>query len=486
MPDVAALVDLADRHGVSIEDRWQSSRIILSDGIDIAALDQLAQHNGYEIMAYLGPDRVPVPVGDSLPGDTDLRRAESLATLPSVAGEVSAAMRGTDIVRALESEVDEVEVVFVRSHWARTLDGLRASLDLGWAEVADDLGDVTIEVNGHALALLAEPSPRSRPHGSLPVVLPEAGRPTGEAGQLWSAITSIADAAAWTNLATNVLRDDLTVRVGLHADQSPLVAVTLENSAGGLELFRWWTASKEANREVALRHVLRFVMASGFALPNPHAVMRLAEREHLALAEERAAEIHRAVSEGQRDVAEAMRAATAGLGELIEDSTKTANAAVVAVLGVVVLVARGADDLPDLLVAAVALSAVAGLAVVAFSRLGRIKDQVKAITQLEERLKDDPLLPEEDRAAALAQLATFNVSKRAEGAYRIVTALAAAAGAVVAAAAIWIIFFHAPAEADTPSSSTPTTSTSVLATTSSTATIPTTTTGKPVPSTSPP
>ncbi|MCA1707864.1 MAG: hypothetical protein LC808_33155, partial [Actinobacteria bacterium] len=211
---------------------------------------------------------------------------------------------------------------------------------------------------------------------------------------------------------------------------------------------------------------VRLVTAARATLPSPRAVLRLAERQQIALTRENAAEVHRAITEGQRDTAAAMKDATNAFGDLIEESARTANATLVAVLGLIALVARSADDLPQWLVGAVGLAAVAGVAAVVHSRLSRIADQKKVVEQLRGRLENDPLLPDEDRAAAVNDLCVFDLAARAGRARGIVLWLGASAAVVVCAAAVWLIFFHQPSAAEGSTSATTTsTVTSVSSTT---------------------
>jgi hypothetical protein len=275
--------------------------------------------------------------------------------------------------------------------------------------------------------------------------MPEGPRPTGEGEAVWDTFMRVADAAAWSNVATAIDRTGAEVRLALHSDQDTSVSLDLSNAAGGFELFNWWTASPDGNRDEALRYVLRFVTASRSTLPEPQAIIRLAQRQLIALTRENAAEVQRAIAEGQRDATDALKSATDALGELVEESTKTANATVLAVLGIIALVARSSDDLPEWLVAAVALSGIAGVWAVVRSRRSRINDQQRVIEELGRRLGDDPLLPDEEKVAVAKRLTDFDVTSRATRALRTVTWLGGTAAVVVLAAAFWLIFVHKPA-----------------------------------------
>jgi hypothetical protein len=446
-------MDLADRHGAPLVDRWGRSHVIIDDGVDLEELHHLSRRNGYTITAFLSEERIVVPIGERLPDPADQARAAALATFDRVRNEVTDAGNGTAIVEILYNDIDEIEVAYSRPGWARTVDALNASLQEDWPNVADNLHADTVEVGGHQIALRHIVSEKEGPKNSLPITIPNGPRPSvSDATTVWDALVAVGHAAAWTNLAVATSRRGSEVLLALHHDQDPTIELTLTNAAGGVDLFRWWTASEDGNREEALRHVLRLVTAARSTLPDPRVVLRLAERQHIALTREHAAEVHRAITEGQRDTAAAMKDATDAFGDLIEESTRTANATVVAVLGLIALVARSADDLPEWLVGAVALAAVAGVVAVVQSRLSRIADQEQLVERLRRRLENDPLLPDDDRAAAINHLGDFDLAARAARARRIVLCLGASAAIVVCAAAVWLILTHRPSSAESSTS----------------------------------
>lgn len=456
----AELIDLADRHGAPVIDRLGRSHILIDDGFDLDELHSLSRRDGYTITAFLGEERIAVPIGERLPDPADQARAAALATLDRISSEVNDARNGTAIVESLQNDIDEIEVVYSQPRWARTVDALKESLHEDWPSVADNLQDGTLEVSGYRITMLRLVSEKEGPTNALPVTVPDGPRPAGSGALVWDALMEVGHAAAWTNVATATSRTGSDVLVALHHDQDPTIELTLTNAAGGVDLFRWWAASSDGNREEALRYVFRFVTAARSTLPDPRSILRLAERQHIALTRENAAEVHRAITEGQRDTAAAMKDATDAFGELIEESTSTANATIVAVLGLIALLARSAADLPEWLVGTVGLVSIAGVTAVVHSRLSRIGDQTKVVEQLQERLEDDPLLPHQDRAAAVKQLRNFDLAARADRARHTVLGLGASAGIVVFAAALWLIFLHKPLPGD---GLTPTTTTSTVA-----------------------
>ena len=457
-PNPTALIDLADRHGTPVVDRWGRSRIVLADGFDLDELDDLSRRDGYSITAFLGEERIAIPMGQQRPDPVDQARAAALATLDRISNEVTGASNGTAVVELLKNEIDEIEVIFAHPQWARTMKALTASLEEDWPSLADTLVEGTVEVGDCRITLRPLVTGKEGPRSGLPITVPEGRRPSYSCATAWDAFMAVGDAAAWTNIAIASRRTASGVLLALHHDQDPTIELTLANAEGGVDLFRWWTASADGNREEALRYVLRIVTAARSTLPEPRTVLRLAERQHIALTRENAADVHRAITEGQRDTTDAMKDATDAFGDLVEESTKTANATIIAVLGLIALVARSANDLPQWLVGVVALAAIAGVAAVVRSRLGRIDDHKRAVEQLMGRLEDDPLLPDEDRNAALEELRNFGLTARAGKARRTVVGLGVSAAFVVLAAAIWLIFFHEPSSA-VGSTSTPTNST---------------------------
>ncbi|MCA1705664.1 MAG: hypothetical protein LC808_21360, partial [Actinobacteria bacterium] len=92
------LIHLADRHGAPVVDRWGRSHIVIDDGFDLQELHNLSRRNGYTVTAFLGEQRIAVPIGERLPDPPDQARAAALATLDRVSIEVTDAGNGTAIV----------------------------------------------------------------------------------------------------------------------------------------------------------------------------------------------------------------------------------------------------------------------------------------------------------------------------------------------------------------------------------------------------
>jgi hypothetical protein len=265
----------------------------------------------------------------------------------------------------------------------------------------------------------------------------------------------MAEAAAWTQLAVCTTSASDRTFVALHHDQDPIIEVTLESVGGAVELLRWRMGDNAFNREEALRHVLRFVTASSSLLPNARTVQRLAERQWIALARERAAEVFRAIADGQRSTADLLESASEALSKLVEDTTTTASATVAAVIGVVALVAQNAGLLPGWLIVLATLVAIVGVGAVVASRWQRIDDQEQAVVRLQNRLRDDPLLPPEELNSMKQAIDDAKITSRAKLARQRILALGIAAGVVASLAAVWLVTSHT----SSPARLTPTTTT---------------------------
>lgn len=455
---LSPLLDLARGANAEITDRWGKSSLTLFDGFDLDRLNELAEHDGYVVTAFLGQRRAAMRFDTGEPSPTELAEVAALAPNERVQSEILSATSSVEVLRLLRNEIVDVEVEYVRHRWARTTTGLRTSLADDWVGVADDLragpitvGDFTLMLRGNA---------ERRTPTALPAVIVDDPRPEpADASEAWDALTAICDAAAWTNLADRVSRGD-EIRVALHADQDPVVPVTLEASRGGAELFDWLTASKDSNRNEALRYVLRFVTASApDRLPDATTVQKLAERQRIALSRDRAAEVQRAIADSHRDTMTSLTNASRELADVIDESNKATSATVVGVLGIIALVAKSPDALPAWLIVSATIAALLGVVAVLVSRHQRISDQETSLKRLLARIHDDPLLPDEDRLVAERSIADFDLLRRTKRARGTIIVLGAVSCALVIGAAIWLLDVHdAPTNSDrSPSSTTSTT-----------------------------
>jgi len=124
---------------------------------------------------------------------------------------------------------------------------------------------------------------------------------------------------------------------------------------------------------------------------------------------------------------------------VIDEANKASTATVAGVLGIVAIVARSPDALPTWLILAATVAATAGILAVLLSRRQRIGDQEVAIARLVSRLRDDPLLPTEERDVAEQSVAAFDLPRRARRARRWIFVLGAMSCAIAVAGALWLI-----------------------------------------------
>jgi hypothetical protein len=477
---VAPLIDLAAQHSADLDDRWGHSSLRIDSDIDLPRLHALAALPNYSVTAYLGEDRISILVGEAPPDPRDLAAASALAPNERVQAEVTAATTGTEAVLLLQDQLLQVQVRYVRQGWARTTRAFLDAIASNWAAVAEHMPGDRAVIGAVELELLKIADARTA--AGQPIVIPASPRPSGEAAIIWDTITSVADAVAWTTLAVAVRRSSEHVDMALHSDQEPIVPVTPETSSGGVALHNWAFSSDDPNREEALRFVFRLVTAAPpTRLPDARIVQKLAERQRIALTRDRAAEVHRAISAGHRDTADALKTAAGELSNLVEETTKTASATIVAVLGVVALVAENSDRLPAWLIAVTTAVAVLGVAAVVDSRWRRVTDQQTSIRRLLARLQEDPFLPREDLESARQTISDFNLDRRAKGARAKITTLGLSTAGVAVAAAVWLVQADTPASDHTTSTTTTTTSTSSTSPPPPATTAPTTATTTPSP-----
>lgn len=433
---VTPLLELARDVHVEVTDRWGRSAITLA-GVELDRAIALAALPGMVVTALVGHQHEPIRVGNAPPDQAERATAVSAAGSDRTQAEVLSAATGSEVVRLIVTAVQEIEVAFVRRGWTRTFHGLEASLGEDWAAVADDLSAGQVDVEGFTFRLVAEPG-ETRP-AALPAVHLAEDRPDGSGGDVWDLLAAVCDAAAWTNIAEKVDRDE-GVRVALHADQDPVIPVTPATARGGSRLLQWLTGTSDANRDEALRYVMRLVTASvPDRLPDARTVQKLAERQRIALSRDRAAEVQRAIADGHRDTVASLGVAARDLADVIDEANKASTATVAGVLGIVAIVARSPDALPTWLILAATVAATAGILAVLLSRRQRIGDQETAIARLLSRLRNDPLLPTEECDVAEQSVAAFDLPRRARRARRWIFALGAMSCAVAVAGALWLI-----------------------------------------------
>jgi hypothetical protein len=475
------VVRLAEDTQASIVDRWGSSRVVVAAGnIDRDRWERISDMAGYSVVARFGGEAIEVRLSQVAADATELQ------SLASTEAEVVALRQATSLDQVMEivgDDLSEVEVAYQQPCWCRTVEALHTAVRSDWASVVEAADCGSVIVGDERVDLVDVPVAGARAN-ALPVrepVLPTTAAEPGPAWQLWA---SLAEGAAWTQLAFRVERRGKAVRAALHSDQPPDVVVEPTAPAGAVELLRWLDQDSDPNRSESLRYVLRLTTASGSpSLPNPATVKSLAERQRIALARDRAAEVQRAITDGQKGTEEALEAVSGDLSSMVEDSVKTTGTLVVAVLGLITLLFRTDGDLPDHVVVLAAVAVVLGVVVTAFVRHGRISDIGGAVSRHQSRLSTDPLLPEDDRARAEQDIAGFSLRARLIKARLAVWGLALLAVVVACAGSGWVLTTEASRTTSSDGSTTTTPSVTVSTTTrpvpTSVTTTPPTTTPRP-------
>jgi hypothetical protein len=372
--------------------------------------------------------------------------------------ELSAVNTDAEAEVLLSRYLSGAYVQYSQPAWARTEKSFLMTVNDNWSEVASGLSGGVLHCGTQTIDLEVLQGPE--PAGAVPIVVMKKAHDVGPA--LRQGLSALADAAAWTQLAVRSRVAGTTVLSALHQDQDEVIEIDLKSARGAVELLRWRMSDNQANREEALRHVLRFVTANATALPAAQTVKTLAERQYIALARDRAAQVFRSITEAQRATGELLENASESLSKLVEDTTTTASATIAAVIGVVALIVQNNNLLPGWLILAAAVVAVGGVAAVVASRWGRITDQQEAADRLQQRLERDPLLPAEDHSAMEELITEFDLAKRAKGARRRILVLGAAASAVALSAAGWLVWRQASTSSPPSSTSTTTAAPSVI------------------------
>jgi hypothetical protein len=163
-------------------------------------------------------------------------------------------------------------------------------------------------------------------------------------------------------------------------------------------------------------------------------------------------EVERAIADGRQRTAAGLEAAGSSLGGYVDDTTRAAQASLVASLGIVALVAQQSDALPGWLVLAVTAVAVLGVASLARTRWRRVGHLVTAVGYLAADLgaERDPLLPQTERVELEARVATFDLRSQARSARQHIVAFGGLSVVVMILAAMWVLARDVPAELSSP------------------------------------
>jgi hypothetical protein len=437
---IAPLVELAAAHNAHILDLWGRSTLTIRDDIDLGRVMELSERPGFTVQLLFGDSDTELTLGSAAPDGAELAALASLLGNERERSELAAVPSVLDAEQLLHADLTGAFIEYARSGWVRTESAFLEAVQGSWTDVVKGMSVDSLLIGDTTVVLdrIAGPNPP----GALPVAATKIGTPVS--AEVSTVLTRLADGAAWTQLAVSARVLSTDAFVALHNDQDTIVRIRLDKVAGGTELLRWRMSGDDANRDESLRHVLRFVTASSHTLPDARTVQRLAERQRIALVRDRAAEVFRAIADGQRSTAQLLETAAASLSQVVEDTMTTASALIAGVIGLVALVAQNATRLPGWLVFVATGAAVLGVVAVIVSRWRRIGDQKQASDRLLERLRDDPLLPPHELRTLEVWVSDFKLSERADRAGGIIVVLGTSACAVALAAASWLVWAHHP------------------------------------------
>lgn len=464
--DVGRLLDLAADYDAQVVDQWGRSTTTLQGSMDIDELAGVASLPHFRVQLLLGDEDRPLSLGGEVPEPSEIADLRSFATNERESAELAAARSPMVVARLLADRVEGAFIEYARPGWARTTAAFLDAAQTRWTEVVRDLSAGGALIGGTTVQIA--PLQSHNTPGGLPVFIVE-----GETGvpEVDHTLQVLADAAAWTQLAaaTNPPSSG-EILLALHHDQDPVVRLDLSRVAGGLDLLLWRTKDDGASRDEALRYVFRLVTASSGALPDAKTVQRLAERQHIALMRDRAAEVFRAIADGQRATAELLETSSSSFSTLVESTTSNAVATVAGVVGLVALLADKAGILPSWLVLAAAAAAVAGVIAVIVTRWRRVDDAKGSSERLLTRLRDDPLLPADELGALVTAVEDFDFAGRAKTTQFTIVGVGAIACLVAISAAGWLV--KEVEVGDTPTTTTTRTAPTTLVPTTAPSSVP--------------
>lgn len=438
-PEVTLIQEYATQFGGLLSEQWGLATVRLAGTLDLESLRRAVEGHNLAVIGRFGEDQeVEMMLSDDTPSNSNLQALQSIVATESERQALLNPVDGWTAARHALSVLAEIELRYGRSNWCPSLETLHRTIRTDWMTIADTLvegvvtvGSVTIplrRVDGTATMTILEP-------------LHDRPKTEGSEQEAWDALASIADAAAWREIAVGERRTKDGLQVALHRDQPMIIDLDPSNASGGGALWKWLHATEDANREDALRYILRLVTATVSEMPNSASVLALAEQYRMALSQDQAAEVHRAVSEGRALIRKGLQDSRKTLSNYTEDTVKTTQAAVIAGIGVVALVARNAATLPDWLLGMVTGVAILGVLTLMFNRWRRIGELGSDIDALQGALSEDkaPLLPAQERAELKDEIQDFDAVRRVGYGRTMVVSLGCIAMFVILAAGIWII-----------------------------------------------
>ena len=436
---VSVIHEYATRFGGPLSEQWGRVAVRLIGTLDIESLGQAVEGHDLTVIGRFGEDlEVEMVLSNDTPSNSDLHALQSIVATESERLALLNPVDGWTAARHARSALTEIELRYDQLNWCPSLETLHRTIRTDWMAIADTLveGVVTVgpatvplrRVDGIATRTILEP-------------LPDRPETEGSEQEIWDMLASIADAAAWREIAVGEQRTEDGLKVALHRDQPVIIDLDPSNASGGAALWKWLRATEDANREDALRYILRLVTATVSEMPNSTSVLALAEQYRIALSQDQAAEVHRAVSEGRALIRKGLQDSRKTLSNYTEDTVRMTQAAVIAGIGVVALVARNAVTLPDWLLGMVTGVAILGVLTLMCNRWRRIGELGSDIEALQSALSEDkaPLLPAPERAELKDEIQHFDAVRRVGYGRTMVVSLGCIAMSVILAAGIWII-----------------------------------------------
>ena len=435
----AILAAYAAEVGATLTEMWGRLALIHERPFDLDRLREIVESDDFVAIGRFGADLdIELHLSPEAPSDLDLQALQSVVATENERRTLLNPADCWAVAESAQSILTEVEVRYRRANWCPSLETFNRLVRTDWMKITDSLVDADITVGTVSVSV-------RRVNGTTSdlILEPTYDRPSTDEPdrQIWDAITALADVTAWRQIAVDETRYADGMCVALHRDQPPIIPLNPTHASGGLNIWKWLNASDDPNRHEALRHILRLLTATAAQIPNGASTLALAERYRIALSHDKAAEVHRAISEGRTLTNTGLRDARRALSSYTEDAVKTAQGSVVAAVGIVALVARNATALPKWLLGMVTAVAVVGVVTLILNRWRRIGDLGSDVESLEAALSEDkaPLLPEMERAELLKGLKQFDVTREIRTGRVSVVRLGLIAIAVILAAGTWII-----------------------------------------------
>lgn len=435
---------------VDFDDQWGSLTVDFPSPVDLSELKSLCEQHSYGAVAVFGEYEEHLVLTEGVLSQEQLDAVADLAISADDKIAVAATDDGWQVVARMAHQLSYIRVRHSRRNWCRSVERFEELVADDWLSVADNLSEDPILVG--SCELLLELAANSEPKILIPSVPDDPS--DEETIRVATQLSQLADLAAWRNIAVSEVRQQGHLLLALCQDQPPEVSVSLEDVVGGLELWRWLTSDEDANRNEALRYVLRFQTSISRQLPRARDVKTLAERHRMALARENAAEVYRAIEESERRTVDALLDAKRRLSQYVEETTKVFQGTVVAATGLAVLIVRTEGTVPDWLLWLVAVAAVTGLTLLGWSRCTSAGELAGDVTALGNSLAANPLLPDEEGQQLKDEISGSDTEARKKRVQMIVGALGLFSACIIVATVFWLTL-RSDTEATGESQSTP-------------------------------